>query len=229
MLVVFMGGGFLDLDEEAGLYSGILALSFGDFALIAIGLIDTKMPDGSKGFSMVINNAVECSPAIQLSYGFSLNGVGGLIGINRSVDTDFLRAGLKEKTLDSILFPENPIANASKIISDMGNAFPIGRDRFVIGPMVNINWGGNLISIDIYLILELPAPYQIILLGQVAAFLPEKKQDEQKSVIEFHLDVLGILDFSRKELFIDATIFDSYIYSTTCISCIKTFDSGAFK
>lgn len=206
-----MGGGFLDIDEEAGLYSGILALNFGDFALTAIGLIATKMPDGSKGFSMVINIAVEFSPAIELSYGFSLKGVGGLIGINRSVDTDFLRAGLKAKTLDSILFPENPIANASKIISDMGNAFPIARDRFVIGPMVKINWAGNLISIDICLIIELPAPYRIILLGQVAAILPEKKQDEQKSVIEFHLDVLGILDFSKKELSIDATIFDSSI------------------
>src|SRR6185369_5374308 len=47
----FKGGGFLMLDSEKGEYAGALELDFnGLFSVKAIGIINTKMPDGSKGF-----------------------------------------------------------------------------------------------------------------------------------------------------------------------------------
>jgi hypothetical protein len=206
-----MGGGFLLREDD--LYAGILALRYGDYSLTAVGLINTIMPDGSKGFSMVLCITVQFNPAIELSYGFSLKGVGGLIGIHRTVDTEFLREGLRAKTLDSILFPENPIGNAPKIISDMGNAFPVAQNRFVIGPMVKINWGGQLISIDVCILLEMPSPIRLVLLGQVAVTIPIVKEGDEstKVIVKLHLDVLGVLDIAKKELAIDATLYDSNI------------------
>jgi len=47
------------------------------------------------------------------------------------------------KTIDSILFPEDPIANASRIIKDLKKAFPPTEGRYVFGPMLTITWGGN--------------------------------------------------------------------------------------
>src|SRR6185369_10955456 len=51
---VIKGGGFLRLDSEKGEYIGALELEFEDlFSLKAIGIINTKMPDGSSGFSLL--------------------------------------------------------------------------------------------------------------------------------------------------------------------------------
>ena len=49
---VVNGGGFLYVDSARGEYAGALQLVFADFlGLQAIGLITTKMPDGTSGFS----------------------------------------------------------------------------------------------------------------------------------------------------------------------------------
>ena len=84
--------------------------------------------------SGLVSTCTSRSPPIELILGFSLAGVGGLIGIHRTVDTEYLREGLRAKTLDSILFPDNAILNAPKILSDMAGAFPIAEGPFVIGP-----------------------------------------------------------------------------------------------
>lgn len=214
------GGGYLEHDRENGSYAGILSLKFGEFALTAIGLINTRMPDGS--FSLLVIITVEFSPEIQLSFGFSLKKVGGLIGIHRSIDSDFLREGLRAKTLGSILFPENPIQNAPKVISDISNGFPVYEGRFVVGPMVKIGWGGGIITADICVLIDLPSPYRIILLGQLNAKLPKPKnassessnassESSQRKVLELNLDVLGEWDTGKGTLSIDATLYDSKI------------------
>ena len=72
------GGGFLRFDPEHGEYAGALELDFvGLFSVKAIAIINTKMPDGSPGYSLLILITAEFQP-IQLSFGFTLNGVGGL-------------------------------------------------------------------------------------------------------------------------------------------------------
>ena len=91
----FKGGGFLMLDSEKGEYAGALELDFnGLFSVKAIGIINTKMPDGSKGFSLLIVIAAEFTP-IQLSFGFTLNGVGGIFGLNRMIVVAALAEGIR--------------------------------------------------------------------------------------------------------------------------------------
>jgi len=47
---VVSGGGFLYIDTARGQYAGVLQLTIADFLdVMAIGLIETKMPDGSNG------------------------------------------------------------------------------------------------------------------------------------------------------------------------------------
>ena len=52
---IVTGGGYLYFDPDRGEYAGALELTFSGFlALKAIGLLNTKMPDGSSGFSLLI-------------------------------------------------------------------------------------------------------------------------------------------------------------------------------
>jgi hypothetical protein len=205
-----VGGGFLDFDDENKRYAGILTLSFGEIGLVAIGLITTRMPDGSEGFSLLVNIGVTFDPPIQLSMGFTLAGVGGLIGVNRSMEIEVLQTGIRNRTLDSILFPEptTVIANAAKIISDLQAVFPPQDGRFVVGPMVKIAYGTPaIITADIGVFLDLPDPVRVVLMGQVQAAFPEPRN----AVVVIHLDVLGVLDFAKQELTFQASLYDSRI------------------
>ncbi|MDP9437471.1 MAG: hypothetical protein M3P49_01785, partial [Actinomycetota bacterium] len=179
----------------------------GGIALKAIGLLSTRMPDGSKGFSLLIIITAEFPP-IQLGYGFTLSGVGGLIGVHRTMVIDVLRAGIKNRTLDSILFPKNPVDNASKIISDLRGVFPVASGRFVFGPMAILGWGApKILTLELGILIELPAPVRVALLGTLTMILPEEKAP----AVVIHMDVLGVLDFDKGEVSIDATLYDSRI------------------
>jgi hypothetical protein len=210
-----VGGGYLFFDNDKGQYGGVLQLEVkGGIAIKAIGLITTKMPDGSPGFSLLIIITVEFSP-IQLGYGFTLNGVGGLAGFNRTMKLDTLRDGIKNRTLDSIMFPPDPIANAQKIISDLQTVFPPAPGRFVFAPMAKLGWGSSILIIEIGLAVELPAPLRLAVMGKLHLRLPPLQQagddQESKTVVEIHMDVLGTLDFDKSEASVDAILYNSRI------------------
>ena len=203
------GGGFIRHDPATGSYAGILDLKFSDIGLVAIGIITTKFPGTNKqGFALFINIGVTFSPPIALPYNFSLQGCGGLCAVNRTMDTEALRSGLRNKTLDAILFPEDPILNANKIISDSERVFPIEEGRFVVGPVAKLGWGAKgLLTANLAIVLELPAPLVIALLGQVKVRVPQS--DEAK--VKLNLDFLGVLEIEKKTLSFDATLYDSKI------------------
>ena len=59
----FKGGGYLYFDDENKRYAGLLELEFsGIVTLKAIGLLTTRMPDGSDGFSLLILITAEFAP-----------------------------------------------------------------------------------------------------------------------------------------------------------------------
>ena len=110
---VVKGGGYLYFDAEREEYAGALELVFSGFlTLKAIGLITTKMPDGSKEFSLLIIITAEFATGIQLGYGFTLLAVGGLLGLNRTMRLQPLAEGVRTGAINSILFPKDVIANA---------------------------------------------------------------------------------------------------------------------
>lgn len=206
------GGGFLDFNKDNKRYTGILALKIGEIGITAIGLITTKMPDGSKGFAMLASMGVDFNPPIQLSMGFTLNKVGGLIGINRTMMVDVLREGIKKHTLDAILCPDPEwvIPNASKIISDLRTVFPPAEGHYVIGPMVQIGYGSpTIITADIGIFLELEGTQlkRALLLGKLKMLLPKPEE----AIVKINLDIIGVLDLEKKELSFQASLYDSSI------------------
>lgn len=202
---IIKGGGYLDFKDNE--YSGILELSILNIVTArAIGLIATKMPDGSKGFSLLIIITAEFNPGIQLSFGFTLIGVGGLMGLNRTVLLDPLREGVRTGALNSVLFPQNVIENAPRIISDLKTIFPPSPDRFLIGPMIKLGWGTpTLISLSLGIIIEIPG--NIAILGVLKITLPE----ESIAIVRIQVNFLGTIDFGKKMLTFDASLYESYI------------------
>ncbi|MGN6568669.1 MAG: DUF6603 domain-containing protein, partial [Flavipsychrobacter sp.] len=201
------GGGFLNYDESTSTYTGALQLKFSKISLNAIGILTTRMPDGSDGYSLLIIITAEFTP-IQLGMGFTLNGVGGLLGLNRTMNTDRLRSGVKDGSLDYILFPQNVVANANTIISNLGQAFPVQQGQFLIGPMAKIGWGTpTLLTIELGIIIEMPSPVVLAILGVIKAVLPS----DTNRILAIQVNFLGIIDFSKKYLSFDASLYDSKI------------------
>lgn len=199
------GGGFLYIDTEKDEYIGALELSFkGVFTLKAIGIINTKMPDGSKGFAFLILVTAEFTP-IQLGYGFTLIGVGGLLGLNRSLDSEALRIGVRTGSVSSVLFPPDVIGNIVQIVSDLKSFFPIVEGHFIVAPMGKLGWGTPaLITLELGIILDIPAP-QLTIIGVLRAILPE----ENAPVLRLQVNFAGGVDFDRGLIWFDASLFDS--------------------
>lgn len=201
------GGGYLFFDPDAALYAGAVQLSMKALSFNAVGVVTTRLPDGGDGFSMLLVITAEFPP-IQLGFGFSLIGIGGLVGIHRNMDTDALGQCLREGRLGSILFPRDVVANARRIVDDIGRVFPPQRDRHVFGPMVKIGWGANaLLEMDVALLLALPSPIVIAILGRMRAALPTKDDP----VVDLRLEVVGLIDLGRGRLTIEARLVDSRI------------------
>src|SRR5262249_31402677 len=134
------GGGFLFYDPDKEQYAGALQLEFSGIALKAIGLLTTRLPGGAHGFSLLVIVSAEFPP-VQIGMGFTLNGVGGLIGINRVVATDALQARLTSGALESILFPDDPVGHAQQLVETISTVFPAAQGRYVVGPTARIGWG----------------------------------------------------------------------------------------
>ena len=162
------------------------------------------MPDGSKGFSLLVIISVELT--IQLGYTFAIYGLGGLAGLNRTLVADVLRAGIKTGSVGNILFPKDPVARAPELLSDLGAIFPPAPGRFVLGPMAKAGWGVlPLITLELGIVLELPSPFKLVILGRLSLILPDKSAPVLEP--EFGLGRRRRVD--KGEVSLDATIYDS--------------------
>lgn len=208
---VVKGGGYLFFDFDKGEYAGALELTFSEIvSLKAIGLITTKMPDGSDGFSMIIIITAEFGTGIQLGFGFTLLGVGGLLGLNRTMRLDALAEGVRTGATESIMFPTNVVENAPKIISDLRNFFPVEEGKFLIGPMAKLGWGTpTLISISLGIIIEIPG--NIAILGILKIALPT----EEAALIVLQVNFIGAIEFDKDRLWFFASMYDSRVLFIT--------------
>src|SRR5260370_19847591 len=88
---------------------------------------------------MIIMSA-KFGAGIQLGFGFTLNAVGGLLGVNRGMLMTPILDGVRSGAINSIMFPQDIVANAPKIISDLRAFFPPQPGTFLICPMAKLGW-----------------------------------------------------------------------------------------
>jgi hypothetical protein len=208
---VVRGGGYLYIDADRGEYAGALELALADIVTIkAIGIITTKMPDGSKGFSLLIIMSVEFGTGIQLGFGFTLLAVGGLLGLNRTMNLQALVDGVRTGSVNSVMFPQDIVANAPKIISDLRTFFPAQEGTFLIGPMVKLGWGTpTLVSVSLGVIIEIPG--NVAILGVLKVALPA----DDVAVIQLQVQFVGAIEFDKKRIWFFASLYDSRVVFLT--------------
>ncbi len=200
------GGGYLFFDFEKGEYAGVAELVVKQaVAVKAICIIQTKRPDGSPGFSFLLIITAEFKP-IQLGFGFTLNGLGGLIAINRGMDVEALAGGVRSNSINAVMFPDDPVAEAPRIIADLNQFFPVAEDRYTFGLMAIIGWGTPpLITVELGLMIQVPDPVVFAILGVVRVQLPDKIAP----VVNLQANFIGAIDFEKREMFFFAALFES--------------------
>ena len=198
------GGGFLSFDPDKSQYEGAASLKIEGVGVSALGLVQTR-PDVS--FLLLI--ATTFPVPIQLGLDFSLAGVGGLAGINRTIDLDALETAVWKGTAQDLLFPSAPISNAVAVLGELNTLFPAAPGRYIFGPTGKIFWGTPpILTAQVGLVLELPSPIRIAILGSVVAQFPPVKP-----VVFLKVNFAGGIDFGTSRFFFDASLTGSRIES----------------
>jgi len=204
---VISGGGFLFHDRVQGLYAGVLQLSLKErLTLTAFGLLATRLPDGSKGYSLLVFITAEGFRPIPLGLGFTLSAIGGMLGIHRRFDEVAMREGLKSGALGKLLLPKDVVRNAPEIIRNLATLFPAQQGTHLVGLLAKIAWPTPmLVLMELALIYEINGRGRLIVLGRISSLLPSRSND----LVRLNLDALGLLDFNQGTLEVDAQLVDS--------------------
>ena len=149
-------------------------------------------------------------PPIQLSFGFSLDRVGGIVGVNRRADTDALRAAVRTGAAGDVLFAVRPPASPLALVSAADRLFPANRGTHLVGPSLKLSWlsfgpRAASLGLDLGVIVEIPTG-KVVILGVARASIPGLP-----FVLNLRLDVLGIIDPVEQLVSIDASLVDSHV------------------
>src|SRR5678816_4741198 len=81
-------------------YSGILSVGLFGIGVTATAIITTK-----PAFSLLMILTADFRPVgIDIGFGFTINAIGGLLGLNRGVDVMALREGVRNNAVSSLMF-----------------------------------------------------------------------------------------------------------------------------
>jgi hypothetical protein len=200
------GGGFVFFDSGNDGYAGVLSLEVFGWSIKVVGLIKTNLGT-SPDFSLLLIGSVE-GLEIALPAGGLLTGIGLVLGMHRTISVEAFQAGIKNRTLDAILFPKDPVANAPQLLQTLKTVFPTAPDQWIVGLNLQAAWlNKNIVKIEIGVLFEFPSPFRVALVGQASLALPTKKS----GLVQVNLDVIGILDVDAKFLSIDSVLYDSRI------------------
>jgi hypothetical protein len=210
------GGGFVSFDPERGEYAGALELQLGKISLKAIGVLTTRPGD----WSLLLLLYAQIPP-IQLGFGFTLEGIGGLIGVQRGVDLPQLIADMKNGAFDDILFPPDPVRDAPRILSRLRTLFPARARSMTIGPMVDVHWGEPLIlTARLAVLLQIDNAFEatqqmalarVVVVGQLRVAVGPTREDPDARVVLLIVDLLGFWDLADKRYGFLAVLRDSSV------------------
>jgi hypothetical protein len=187
---IVSGGGFL-ATTGPGAYGGVLDLSLIEVSVQAFGLLQLPVDGMPLAFVAIISVAFP-PPGIQLGFGFSLNAVGGIVAINRRLDQPALLQAVIDGSAEQILFPVDPVSHAPAIIATLGHIFPVDGGHIVVGPMFQIGWGGRILTLSVAVVVHMPSPMELVIIGRLTLALP----DPVVPLIKLQATVVGTFDLS---------------------------------
>lgn len=219
------GGGYLRYDEIKREFGGVLQLEMLKIGVTAIGLV------GTDPFSLVIVIGIRFSPKIELGFGFTLSGLGGILAIERTLDSAALRDGLKDGIVGQLLFPSDPVAAAPQILNQLGKVFPPRQGGFVIGPIAELGWGSQagFVKARLGAVISLPDP-KLVLLGHVQIGVPSAEVDPKARVIDLRAEIMG--EITPDYFFLKVSLSKSKLFTLEVTGDLAVFiqwaGEGAF-
>lgn len=199
------GGGYLSFDPDLGEYKGALELKLASIGVKALGMLNTKRPGNQWSLLLLLFGEF---PPIQLSWGFVLTGVGGLLGVQHTADTNAMAQRLGDGGLDAVLFPKDVAANAPQIFDTLNALFPFAPGGFVIGPMLEVGWGTpTLVAVRLGILIEAG---QVAMIGQLAVQVPPLV-DKQLAILRLQIDFVGVIVFDPLKIGFDGRLRDSRV------------------
>ncbi|SDD53277.1 hypothetical protein SAMN05216345_110179 [Cupriavidus sp. YR651] len=199
------GGSIVRLADAPG-FGGTLNVPLGALSISASAVLE-RLPDGVPSFMAVMG--VSFNPPIQLSFGFSLDRVGGLIGVHRTAATDALTIAVRTGAAADALFATRPPASPNALIDSLRRFFPAFHGRHLIAPTLRLAWlsigAGSFLSLDLGVVVEIPSG-KVVVMGVARAGIPGTP-----GLIHLRLDVLGIVDPAQSLVSVDASLVDSHV------------------
>lgn len=197
-----------DSGQHGPSWEGGLQLSMAAISIEAFAVIGSKPP-----LSLAV---ILCArfplPGIQIGFGFAVSGVGGVLALNRRSDRDALTKAILDGSIDGLLFAQDPHDDADRIIANLPALFPDSPGQVVIGPMLEITWGAGLLTADVMLIIELPNPLQVSLIGRLVVDLPfDDTGDDDIAIIHLEARIAAIVTPGVPEVRIIASLNGSRI------------------
>ncbi|WP_405475275.1 DUF6603 domain-containing protein [Streptomyces sp. NBC_00009] len=177
------GSGFLERRGDE--YRGALGLALGVVDVRAFGILRPSEP------SLLLALSAHFTPAVELGLAFTLNAVGGIVGIGRAIDRAGLAAAVQSGHLDDVLFPDDPARAAPRILDTLASVFPARRGSQVVGPTFRLGWGRpvSFVTADLGLVLELPSGV-VALFGRLRIALPAP----EAPILDLRASVAGVMD-----------------------------------
>lgn len=203
---VATGGGSLYHDPVEELYSGAFELSFRTISVKAIVMLRTKV-EGAP-FALLAMVYARWPGGLELGLRFTLNAVGGMIGINHRFDHQALLDALPSGALDDILFPENPVADSRRILAALTSICPVEPKAYTLALMAELGWGSDYIcALRIGVVLPLDDLRHIYLVGQVRIQCFQHMPEATR--LRLICDAVGEIGFDPFSLRIDGRLRDS--------------------
>lgn len=193
------GAGAVEYDKEKGKFTGMASLDIMNKVSVSALFMLTTDP-----FSFMGLLSATFEPGIPLGMGFSLTGVGGCLGLNRMLDTDQMREGVRQGTLASVFFVKDVSENITAMISSTEKMFPYKKKQFFVGILAQISYA-PVLKCDLGLLIQLPNPKQIVIVGGIHV-----SAGDSDKLVAINVCFLGVIDIDKGISF-DAELYDSQI------------------
>ena len=206
------------LQVRDGRVSGTLGLLLGSINVNGLALVETQgnVP------SIVVVLGIRFIPPLQLSFGFALTAVGGVIGVHRRIDGDALRARLADGSALDALFPSNPADGAGRMLAALAAIFQPALGQHVVGPTFSLTWLDvgmtTLVRMDVGVLVQFPDG-RVAIVGRAALDLGP--------ILALRIDVFGEIDPGRKLVAVDGVLVDSRAMGIFRVTGTATFRSSA--
>lgn len=200
---VVKGAGLISYDKSEGtLFSALSLEVLKKFTVGCIVDADLGVKDGHY-FSLVALISTSFSPGIPLGMGFSLNGVGGCLGLNRMYDADAVSGGVRSGVFGSVFFVDNVMNHLTEMKTAVKQFFPEKKKQFFLGVLCKICFE-PVVTCEFGLLIQAPDPTSIGIVGAL------KVRIGDTNLIKINVYFFGEIDFD-KGLRFDASIVDSEI------------------